>query len=128
MDDMAVIPYSLDRAILGTAQLTRFSVKVDQSDHMDTVMAKLERFLGETIDTSVGEDELENGTNIAADTAKLAARYAADVCSAAAAVEAGLADMAVPAAGVRAAVVSALDMLSTKRTQRLPKKHGNMSL
>ena len=72
--------------------------------------------------------ELENGTNIAADTAKLAARYAADVCSAAAAVEAGLADMAVPAAGVRAAVVSALDMLSTKRTQRLPKKHGYMSL
>ena len=46
MDDMAVIPYSLDRAILGTAQLTHFSVKVDQSDHMDTVMAKLERFLG----------------------------------------------------------------------------------
>jgi len=34
----------------------------------------------------------------------------------------------VPAAGVRAAVVSALDMLSTKRTQRLPKKHGNMTL
>ena len=30
--------------------------------------------------------------------------------------------------GVRAAVVSALDMLSTKRTQRLPKKHGNMTL
>ena len=74
------------------------------------------------------KDELENGTNIVADTAKLAARYAADVCSAAAAVEAGLADMAVPAAGVRAAVVSALDMLSTKRTQRLPKKHGNMTL
>ena len=35
MDDMAVIPYSLDRAILGTAQLTRFSVKVDQSDQDD---------------------------------------------------------------------------------------------
>lgn len=63
MDDMAVIPYSLDRAILGTAQLTRFSVKVDQSDHMDAVMAKLERFLGETIDTSVGEYELENGNS-----------------------------------------------------------------
>ena len=78
--------------------------------------------------TVLYKDELENGTNIAADTAKLAARYAADVCSAAAAVEAGLADMAVPAAGVRAAVVSALDMLSTQRTQRLPKKHGNMSL
>ena len=37
--------------------------KVDQSDHMDTVMAKLERFLGETIDTSVGEYELENGNS-----------------------------------------------------------------
>lgn len=48
--------------------------------------------------TVLYKDELENGTNIAADTAKLAARYAADVCSAAAAVEAGLADMAVPAA------------------------------
>lgn len=46
--------------------------------------------------TVLYKDELENGTNIAADTAKLAARYAADVCSAAAAVEAGLADMAVP--------------------------------
>ena len=78
--------------------------------------------------TVLYKDELENGTNIVADTAKLAARYAADVCSAAAAVEAGLADRAVPAAGVRAAVVSALDMLSTKRTQRLPKKHGNMTL
>ena len=30
---------------------------------MDTVMAKLERFLGETIDTSVGEYELENGNS-----------------------------------------------------------------
>ena len=47
--------------------------------------------------TVLYKDELENGTNIAADTAKLAARYAADVCSAAAAVEAPLADMAVPA-------------------------------
>lgn len=78
--------------------------------------------------TVLYKDELESGTNIVADTAKMAAKYAAEVCSASAVVEAGLADMAVPAAGVRAAVVSALDMLSTKRTQRLPKKHGNMSL
>ncbi len=78
--------------------------------------------------TVLYKEELDNGTNIAADTAKLAAKYAAEECSAAAAVEAGLADVAVAAAGVRGAVVSALDMLSTKRTQRLPKKHGNMSL
>lgn len=62
MDDMAVTPTSLV-GHTGTAQLTHFSVKVDQSDHMDTVMAKLERFLGETIDTSVGEYELENGNS-----------------------------------------------------------------
>lgn len=78
--------------------------------------------------TVLYKDELEQGTNIAGDTAKLAAKYAAEVCSASAAVEAGLADVAVPASGVRAAVASALDMLATKRVQRMPKKHGNMAL
>ncbi len=78
--------------------------------------------------TVLYHDELEQGTNLAADTAKLAAQYAAEACSAKAAVEAGLADWAVPAAGVRGAVVSALDMLSGKRVQRMPKKHGNMAL
>ncbi len=78
--------------------------------------------------TVLYKEELDNGTNIAADTARLAAKYAAEECSAAAAVQAGLADVAVAPAGVRGALVSALDMLSTKRTQRLPKKHGNMSL
>ena len=72
------------------------------------------------------KDELEAGSNIAADTVKKAAAY--EVCSADAAVEAGIADFAVDAAAVRATLVAALDMLSTKRTQRLPKKHGNMSL
>lgn len=78
--------------------------------------------------TVLYHDELQNGTNIEADTAKLAAKYAAETCSAQAAVEAGLADAAVPASGVRAAVANALDMLATKRVQRLPKKHGNMAL
>ena len=71
---------------------------------------------------------LEKGVNVLADTVKKAAAYAAEVCSADAAVEAGIADFAVDAAAVRATLVAALDMLSTKRTQRLPKKHGNMSL
>lgn len=78
--------------------------------------------------TVLFKEELEKGKNIAADTDKLAAKYAAEFCSAAAALEAGLVDFAVPAADVRATLVSALDMLSTKRTQRLPKKHGNMAL
>ena len=41
---------------------------------------------------------------------------------------AGAADLAVDAAGARAALVSALDILASKRAQRLPKKHGNMAL
>ena len=41
---------------------------------------------------------------------------------------AGAADLAVDAAGARAALVNALDILASKRAQRLPKKHGNMAL
>ena len=78
--------------------------------------------------TVLCKTELDASNNIDAATAKLAAAYAADFCSAAAAVDAGVADFAVDAAAVHATVVSALDMLSTKRMQRLPKKHGNMSL
>ena len=63
MDDMAVIPYSLDRAILETDYLTSFTVKVDTSDHMDSVMASLELFLADTISSTVGEYELENGNS-----------------------------------------------------------------
>lgn len=74
------------------------------------------------------KDELEAGSSIAADTQKKAAAYAAEVCGADAAVAAGVADFAADAADARAVLVAALDMLSTKRTQRLPKKHGNMSL
>ena len=40
----------------------------------------------------------------------------------------GAADAAVKAADVRAAAAQALDMLATKRTTRLPKKHGNITL
>ena len=54
MDDMAVIPYSLDRAMLQTDYLTSFTVKVDKSDNMDAVMANLEVFLADTISSTVG--------------------------------------------------------------------------
>ena len=41
---------------------------------------------------------------------------------------AGLADFVADPATLHATLTAALDMLSTKRTQRLPKKHGNMAL
>jgi acetyl-CoA carboxylase carboxyltransferase component len=73
-------------------------------------------------------DEIEASDNIVKATNEKAAAYASVVCSAEGAVAAGAADMACDAAGVRGAVVSALDLLSTKRASRLPKKHGNMAL
>ncbi len=74
------------------------------------------------------KEELDASDNIEAAANAKAAQYAAEVCSAAAAVEAGVADFAADPAGVRGAVLSALDMLATKRASRMPKKHGNMSL
>ena len=74
------------------------------------------------------KDELDASSGIEAAVNAKAAQYAAQSCSAAAAVEAGVADFAVAPAGVRGAVLSALDMLATKRAQRMPKKHGNMAL
>ena len=61
MDDMVVIPSSLDRAILKSGYFTSFTVKVDTSEHVDTVMASLEQFLNETIDESVGTYSMEDG-------------------------------------------------------------------
>ncbi|MEF9975263.1 MAG: carboxyl transferase domain-containing protein [Oscillospiraceae bacterium] len=78
--------------------------------------------------TVLYKDKIAAGENIVSDTSKLAAEYAAEVCSASAAVQAGIADIAVDAGELRASIVGVLDMLSTKRTQRLPKKHGNMAL
>ncbi|HPE16703.1 MAG TPA: ABC transporter permease, partial [Oscillospiraceae bacterium] len=63
MDDMLVMPYSLNRSILQTSSITTYVVKVTQSDYMDTVMAELEYFLDDTIDTYTGTYELENGNS-----------------------------------------------------------------
>ena len=74
------------------------------------------------------KEELDASDNILAATKAKAAQYAAEQCSAQAALEAGAADFAVAAADVRGTLVAALDMLASKRAQRLPKKHGNMAL
>ena len=71
------------------------------------------------------KDEIDASDNIIAATKAKAAAYTAEVCSAASAVAA---DMSCDAANVRASVVAALELLSTKRAARLPKKHGNMAL
>ena len=73
------------------------------------------------------KDEIDASDNIIAATKAKTAAYTAEVCSAASAVAAGAADMSCDAANVRASVVAALELLSTKRAARLPKKHGNMA-
>ncbi|MEG2770560.1 MAG: carboxyl transferase domain-containing protein, partial [Oscillospiraceae bacterium] len=78
--------------------------------------------------TVLYKDELDNCTNLEATTATLVKKYISEVASADKLVEAGLADMTSTNKDAYGAIVSALDMLSTKRCQRLPKKHGNMSL
>ncbi len=74
------------------------------------------------------KDEIDASDNIIAATNAKAAAYTAEVCSAANAVACGAADMVCDAANVRSSVVAALELLSTKRAARLPKKHGNMAL
>ena len=82
----------------------------------------------ETAATVLYKDEIFASDNIQQATKQKAAAYKAEQCSAVAAVANGAADAAVKAADVRAAAAQALDMLATKRTTRLPKKHGNITL
>ena len=74
------------------------------------------------------KEEIDASDNIIAATNAKAAAYTAEVCSAANAVACGAADLSCDAVNVRASVVAALELLSTKRAARLPKKHGNMAL
>lgn len=79
--------------------------------------------------TVLYKDEIAaSAASIEVETAALVKKYEAEVAGADAALQAGLADMKAEAATLRNTVVAALDILSTKRTQRLPKKHGNTAL
>lgn len=74
------------------------------------------------------KETLDASANIQSAIDSAARTYAQEHCSAQAAVEAGLADLACDSAAVRDTLAFTLDMLATKRGTRLPKKHGNMPL
>lgn len=74
------------------------------------------------------KDEIEASDNIQNATKAKAAAYAAEKCSARAAVAANVADAVANPAEVRVQVAQALDMLATKRAVRLAKKHGTTAL
>lgn len=61
MDNAVVIPCSASRQLLKSDRFDSIIVKVRTSNDMDTVMSKLDVWLGETVDSAVGEYELEDG-------------------------------------------------------------------
>ncbi len=73
-------------------------------------------------------DELKGCDDLTAKRSELAAKYAREEASAVEAAKAGAVDMIVDAAGLRTALINAADVLSGKRTTRLPKKHSNIQL
>ena len=68
MDDMIVIPYTHMRALKSTATVTQFTVKVATADLMETVMAELEYFLGDTLNSNTSSYTLENGNDAMAES------------------------------------------------------------
>ncbi len=69
MDDMAIVPYSLNRTLLGSNVVSSYVVKVDTSEHMDAVINRLTAWFGENLDEdTVGEATLENGNSAMAES------------------------------------------------------------
>jgi len=67
MDDALVIPYSRNRAMLNTATLTDFTVKVASSAAMDSVIAEVEFWLEENINSNTMSYTVSNGNDAMAE-------------------------------------------------------------
>ena len=63
MDDMIVVPYTLNRQILSSDTVTQFAVKVASSANMTAVMNRVEDWMIENVDTNTSEYSVENGND-----------------------------------------------------------------
>lgn len=63
MDDAIAVPYTLDRAILGTDTVTDFTIKVSSSEYMEEAMSRMELWCSENIDDNTGTYTVENGND-----------------------------------------------------------------
>ena len=63
MDDMILIPYTLNRQILNTDSVTEFSIKVTSSANMTTVMESVEDWMNNNVNTNTSEFTVENGND-----------------------------------------------------------------
>ena len=88
--------------------------------------AVISPFASETPVEFLWHDKLRGAENLVAKRKELAAEYEASLASAASAAECNYIDEIISSADTRKAVMSAFDILSGKRVQKLPKKHNNI--
>lgn len=88
--------------------------------------AVISPFSSETAVEFLWHDKLRGAENLEAKRKELAAEYEASLASAASAAEGNYIDEIISSADTRKAVMSAFDILSGKRVQKLPKKHNNI--
>ncbi len=63
MDDVIVMPYTLNRTALETDIITDYIVKVDSSTHMDTAMTAVEMWCYDNVSAYTAEYEVVNGNS-----------------------------------------------------------------
>lgn len=73
-------------------------------------------------------DKLKGSTDVKSDREKLAKEYCTSVANAFASAEKGAIDEVIAPSDTRKTLVSALDILSSKRVETLSKKHSNITL
>ena len=88
--------------------------------------AVISPFASETAVEFLWHDKLRGAENLEDKRKELAAEYEASLASAASAAEGNYIDEIISSADTRKAVMSAFDILSGKRVQKLPKKHNNI--
>lgn len=68
MDHMAVVPYTVNRALLRSDRVDSVTVKVNSSKNVEGVISQLELWLADRIDSSVGEYSLADGNSAMAES------------------------------------------------------------
>ena len=63
MDDMILLPYTLNRKLLNTDTVTSFSVKVSAAGYMTSVIDRVEAWMEENVNTNTGTYTVENGND-----------------------------------------------------------------
>ena len=63
MDDCVLVPYTLNRRMLGSDRITDLSIKVQGSTQMAAVLAAVEDWMAENFDTATGDYTVENGND-----------------------------------------------------------------